>query len=72
MENDYKNLAFIVYCIETYKCRKNMDGSAVYALFYDNGALDYINGCYDALHTFGDTEIVRNIDEFLNKGEKPC
>jgi len=64
---DFNHLDFIVYCIETYKGHKDMDGSPVYALFQNSGALKYIDDCYDALHTFGDAEIVRNIDEFLDR-----
>jgi len=67
-KDDFINLDFIVYCIETYKGRKSMDGNAVYSLFQDAGALKYIDDSYDALHTFGDAEIVRNIDEFLSNG----
>jgi hypothetical protein len=42
-----------------------MDGSSVYQLFQNTGVLNYIDECYDALHTFGDDEIVKNIDEFI-------
>jgi len=65
-KKDFSNLDFIVYCIETYKGHKGMDGSEVYKLFLNSGALIYINDSYDVLHTFGDVEIVRNIDGFLN------
>lgn len=64
--SDLNRLDFIVYCIETYKAHKNLDGSSVYTLFQNTCALKYIDDCYDALHTFGDEEIVRNIDEFLD------
>lgn len=65
-KDDFINLDFIVYCIETYKGHKDMDGNSVYTLFQYAGALKYIDDSYDVLHTFGDIEIVRNIDEFLS------
>jgi len=66
-DNDIKHTEFIIYCIETYKGRKNMDGKTVYQKFRDTGAIEYIDKNYAALHTFGDEHIVWNIDEFLGK-----
>jgi hypothetical protein len=64
-ENDLKNTEFVIYCIETYKGRKNINGKAVYQLLKSAGAIEYIDKNYAALHTFGDEHIVWNIDEFL-------
>jgi len=64
-ENDFQHIEFIVYCIETYKGKKNIDGRTVYQKFKETGAIEYIDNNYGALHTFGDDHIVWNIDEFI-------
>ena len=65
---DKKNLThteFVVYCIETYRGKKNMDGKAAYKKLKEAGAVEYIDTNFGALHTFGDEYIVWNIDEYL-------
>ena len=64
-ENDLIHTEFVVYCIETYKSRKDLDGKTVYKKLKETGAIEYIDENYNALHTFGDDYIVWNIDEFL-------
>ncbi|MCL2411584.1 MAG: DUF3791 domain-containing protein [Treponema sp.] len=64
-KNDLLHTEFVIYCIETYKGRKNLDGKTVYQKFNQSGTIDYIDKNYDALHTFGDDNIVWNIDEYL-------
>ena len=61
-----KHIEFVVYCIETYKASKNMSGQEAYNILHETGAVDYIDRCYGALHTFGDKAIVWNIDEHIN------
>ena len=63
--NDLKHTEFVIYCIETYKGKKKLDGKAVYQKLNKTGAIDYIDNNYNALHTFGDEHIVWNIDEYL-------
>ena len=70
-ENDLKHTEFIIYCIETYKSRKNLSGRTAYFKLKETGAIDYIDNNYDALHTFGDENIVWNIDEYLTKKQQP-
>jgi len=66
MENgDLNHLDFVIYCIETYKSIKNINGRAAYQKLKVAGAIEYIDKNYDALHTFGDENIVWNIDEYL-------
>jgi len=67
-ENDLKHTEFVMYCIETYKGRKNLDGKTAYQKLKEAGAIEYIDANYAALHTFGDEHIVWNIDEAI--GEK--
>jgi len=62
---DLRHTEFVVYCIETYKGRKNIDGKTAYRRLKESGAIEYIDKNYDALHTFGDEHIVWNIDEYL-------
>jgi len=67
--NDLKHTEFVIYCIETYKGRKNLDGKTVYQKLSKMGAIDYIDNNYNALHTFGDEHIAWNIDEYLKNHE---
>jgi len=64
-ENDLQHIEFVVYCIETYKGRKDLDGKTAYQRMKSTGAIEYIDKNYAALHTFGDDHIVWNIDEYL-------
>ena len=64
-ENDLQHIEFVVYCIETYKGRKDLDGKTAYQRLKSSGAIEYIDKNYAALHTFGDDHIVWNIDEYL-------
>ena len=65
LENDMKHLEFVVYCIETYKTRKDANGKSVFNMLNEKGAIQYIDDNYDALHTDGDDEIIWNIEEYL-------
>ena len=71
IENDLKHYEFVIYCVETYKGMKSLDGKAAYNMLKDAGAIDYIDNNYDALHTFGDKNIVWNIDEYLKNHLMP-
>ena len=62
---DLRHLDFVIYCIETYKGMKNLDGKTVYQNLKEAKAIEYIDENYSALHTFGDGNIVWNIDEYL-------
>ena len=44
---------FPAYCVEIYKSAKKMTGKEVFNLFEEYGVLDYVIGCYGALHTTG-------------------
>lgn len=65
-KKEIRHLDFVMYCIETYKGMKNMEGASVYHQFEETGAIEYIDDNYDALHTFSDENIVWNIDNYLN------
>ena len=67
--SDIKHIEFVIYCIETYKGRKNLDGKTAYITLKKTGAIDYIDNNYNALHTFGDEFIIWNIEEYLKNHE---
>ena len=69
-QRDLKHPEFVIYCVETYKGRKTLDGKTAYERLKEAGAIEYIDGNYDALHTFGDEQIVWNIDEYIKN--HPC
>ena len=64
-QRDLKHVEFVIYCIETYKGQRNQDGKLVYEKLKNSGAIEYIDKNYEALHTFGDDQIVLNIDEYI-------
>ena len=70
-KKDIKHTEFVVYCIETYKGKKGIDGKTAYFKLKETGAIDYIDENYNALHTFGDEQIVWNIDEYQKNHSRP-
>ena len=62
---DKKINDFVVFCIEIYKSKKNMNGKEVYDLFNKYGVFKYLTDGYDMLHTQGDAWLVNDIDEYL-------
>ena len=56
---------FLVFCIETYKTAKKLNGKQTIELFSKYGVGEYIYECFDALHTTGDKYIVNDIDLFI-------
>ena len=61
-----KTLEFKVFCFEAYRAVKNLTGNETMKLFKKYGVLDYINACFDVLHTTGRDYIVEDIDIFIN------
>ncbi len=60
-----KEMAFAVYCIESYKIHRNLTGKVVAKLFCDYDVFDYICEFYDVLHTTGYSYINNDIDIYL-------
>ena len=56
---------FVVFCIESYKVKKNLDGETVCVIFEKYGVFDYLKDGYDMLHTQGEEWLMNDIDEFL-------
>ena len=61
-----KEMAFAVFCLESYKVHRNLKGHEVSALFERYGVFDYIREYYDVLHTTGHNYINHDIDIYLN------
>ena len=61
-----KTLEFKVFCFEAYRAEKNMSGREAMSVFKKYGILDYLDACYDVLHTRGRAYIIEDIDIFIN------
>jgi len=62
-------LYFISFCIEQYKKNKNMQGSEVARLFFNNGVSQYLADNFEVLHTQSRQWLIEEIDDFLQKKE---
>ncbi len=60
-----KTLEFKVFCFESYRSEKKMTGRETMQLFKKYGVLDYLETCYNVLHTTGRAYIVEDIDIFI-------
>ena len=65
-----KTLEFKVFCFEAYRAEKKISGKEAMKLFKKYGVLDYIEACYDVLHTTGRAYIIEDIDIFINARAK--
>ncbi|MBQ8418350.1 MAG: DUF3791 domain-containing protein [Phascolarctobacterium sp.] len=61
-----KNLEFKVFCFEAYRAEKKLTGYDAMELFKKYGVLQYLDECYDVLHTIGRDYLVEDIDMFIN------
>lgn len=60
-----KELAFTVFCLESYKAHRNLSGKEVSMLFEKYGVFEYVKEFYDILHTTGYQYINNDIDMYL-------
>ena len=58
---------FLAFCIEQYKQRHQLTGEQSMQLLNQYGVLEYLEECYDPLHTQSAQWIMEDIDEFINK-----
>lgn len=66
-----KEMKFTVFCMESYKVYRNLNGKEVLTLFSDYNVFDYIYEFYDVLHTTGHNYINNDIDIYLkSRGAK--
>jgi len=56
---------FLASCIELYKDEKNMNGKEAYNYLRKTGALEFLFGCWEALHTTSPLYVIDSIDEFI-------
>lgn len=70
MENvtspDEKLAEFISFCIEIFKMSRNVQGAEVAELFEATGLLDFLFENYDMLHTLGKSQLLLEMERFLN------
>ena len=60
-----KTLEFKAFCFEAYRAEKKLTGRETMSLFKKYGVLDYLEACFDVLHTTGRAYIVEDIDAFI-------
>lgn len=66
MNKKEKDIAlFIAFCIEEYAADKGMSGEEVLDMFTKYGVTDYLNKCFEPLHTQGRQWLIDEIDEFI-------
>ena len=65
-----KILSFKAFCFEAYRAEKKLSGKDAMSLFTQYGVLDYIEACFDVLHTTGRAYIIEDIDIFINARKK--
>jgi len=64
-KEDKDTVLFVAFCIEEYGAAKGMGGEQVLRLFTQYGVTDYLNECYEPLHTQGRQWLIAEIDEFI-------
>lgn len=65
-----KTLEFKAFCFEAYRADKKLTGREAMGLFKKYGVLDYLDTCFDVLHTTGRAYIVEDIDVFINSRKR--
>lgn len=73
MSKEQEDIAyFISFCIEIYKNANRLSGKEAMHVLEEYGVLEYLEECYEVLHTQGHHWILADIDEFINlrKAEK--
>ena len=66
MKNWIDTLKSKFFSIEIYKLKNNMTGEDVIKLFNKYNVLDFIEECYDVLHTLNDSIIIEDIERYIN------
>jgi hypothetical protein len=63
-------LLFLSFCIEQYKQAKGITGEKAMSILNHYGVLDYLNDCYEPLHTQGSRWLLAEMDEFIENRKK--
>ena len=56
---------FLASCVEFYKDEKGMNGREAYNYLRETGALSFIIGCWEGLHTTCPSYVIESIDEYI-------
>lgn len=56
---------FVIFCAEQYKLAKQLTGKQLAELFSRYHVWEYIDTCYEALHTTGTNYIIQDIDLYI-------
>ena len=65
VKDDEKIVTFVAFCIECYKAIHGISGHEVADLFRKYGVEKYLYAEYDILHSFGERQIVDDIERFI-------
>lgn len=65
-----KTLDFKVFCFEAFKAKHQLSGVEAMEIFKKYKVFDYLNACYDVLHTTGRDYIIEDIDIYINVRKK--
>lgn len=65
-----KTLEFKAFCFEAYRAHYGMTGREAMQLFKKYGVLNYLNDCYNVLHTTGREYLIEDIDIFISVRKK--
>ena len=60
-----KTLEFKAFCVEAYRAEKQLTGRQAMGIFKKYGVLNYLETCFDVLHTTGRDYIIEDIDMFI-------
>ena len=67
MNNQKQDIAYFVsFCVEQYKTAKGISGQDAVNTLNQYGVLEYLEKCYEPLHTQGKQWLLEEIDEFIN------
>lgn len=61
---------FVSFCIEQYKTAKGISGEEAMRILSHYGVLEYLEECYDVLHTQGHRWLLEEMDEFISLRRK--
>ena len=65
VKDDEKIVTFVAFCIECYKTVHGISGHVTADLFHKYGVEKYLYEEYDILHSFGERQIVEDIERFI-------
>ena len=64
-----ERVKYLIFCIETYKEKRNLTGAQVYQLFKKYHFNEYIIDLYELLHIQGTNRLLEELDEYQKSQE---